>query len=73
MRSNYFRIFLTVGMGFSIPSGLTGREVKEVFEKESPFMLIKREMKRGQVNGLFRSDIDINLLTHAVWQGKKFT
>lgn len=67
LHSNYFRIFLTVGMGFSIPAGLTGREVKEVFEKESPFMLIKNELKRGQVSGLFRRDLDINLLTHSVW------
>ncbi|MFO7573947.1 MAG: TetR/AcrR family transcriptional regulator [Bacteroidales bacterium] len=65
--NNYFRIFLTVGMGFSIPAGLTGNEVKEVFEKESPFLLIRGELKRGHDKGLFRSDLDIDLLTHAVW------
>ncbi|MBM3419932.1 MAG: TetR/AcrR family transcriptional regulator [Bacteroidetes bacterium] len=65
--NNYFRIFLTVGMGFSIPSGLTGNEVKEVFEKESPYLLIMEELKRGRASGLFRSDVDLNLLTHGVW------
>ena len=65
--NNYFRIFLTVGMGFSIPSGLTGKEVKEVFEKESPYLLIMQELKRGQGTGFFRSDVELNLLTHAVW------
>ena len=45
----------------------TGYEVKEVFEKESPFLLIREELKRGQGAGFFRSDVDLNLLTHAVW------
>lgn len=67
MHSNYFMIFLTVGMGFSIPAGLTGKEVKEVFEKESPYLLIMQELKRGQGTGFFRSDVELNLLTHAVW------
>ena len=64
---NYFAIFLHVGIGFSIPAGITRQEVKEVFETESPHGLIKKELLRGSETGLFRSDIDPDLLAHAVW------
>ncbi|MBE0673377.1 MAG: hypothetical protein IH591_01825, partial [Bacteroidales bacterium] len=66
-QANYFRIFLNVGMGFSIPSGISGTEVREVFENESPYGLILSEIIRGREKGHFRSDIDIRLLAHAVW------
>jgi AcrR family transcriptional regulator len=64
---SYFRIFLHVGMGFSIPTGISSSEVKEVFESESPYGLIRTELIRGRENGFFRSDIDLNLLAHAIW------
>ncbi len=64
---NYFRVFLHVGMGFSIPAGISSSEVKEVFESESPYGLIRSELIRGSEIGFFRTDIDINLLAHAVW------
>lgn len=67
MQKNYFNIFLHVGMGFSIPAGITGKEVKEVFETESPFGLIRKELLRGREQGFFRSDIDPDLQAHAVW------
>jgi AcrR family transcriptional regulator len=64
---NYFRVFLHVGMGFSIPAGISSSEVKEIFESESPYGLIRSELIRGREIGFFRTDIDINLLAHAVW------
>lgn len=63
----YFAIFLQVGSGFSIPSGITRQEVKTVFETESPYELIRKELIRGRENGFFRTDIDPDLLAHAVW------
>ncbi len=64
---DYFNIFLHAGMGFSIPAGITESEVKEVFEKESPYGLIRNELTEGQRAGIFRADIDAGVLSHAVW------
>lgn len=66
-QKNYFSIFLHVGMGFSIPLGITGTEVKKVFEEESPFALIREELLRGREAGFFRPDIDPDMQAHAVW------
>lgn len=66
-QKNYFAIFLQVGSGFSIPSGITRQEVKTVFETESPYGLIRKELIRGRENGFFRTDINPDLLAHAVW------